>query len=244
MPPVEISFSRIQTYQRCPWMYHLVYNLGWRSGPNSGMAMGLSLHRTLEAYHNPTNTEKTFDRLMNFFDEFWVNEGFRTTQETLDAYDQGRKILERYFKTDASRTSTVISTEKEFHLPMGENVHFRWTLDRLDQHPDGSYEIVEYKSNPHNWTEERRSNDLQMTLYAWGMKKALGTSSIKLKYYFLSSNEQITAHRNDAQLRTAEALINSVAEKIHSGSFEPNFDHCSKCEFSNRCTKYRKPSQE
>ena len=51
-------------------------NEGWRSGPTAGMALGQSLHRTLGRFYAPDNRSGSLDRLMEIFDEEWVNEGF------------------------------------------------------------------------------------------------------------------------------------------------------------------------
>src|SRR5262249_27935573 len=54
---IEVSHSRVQTYERCPWMYHLVYNEGWRAGPKAPAALGQSLHRALADFLAPDNTD-------------------------------------------------------------------------------------------------------------------------------------------------------------------------------------------
>jgi RecB family exonuclease len=150
-------------------------------------------------------------------------------------------MLERYFQTDQNRNSEIVSTEKEYNLSLEGGISFHWTLDRLDKYPDGTHEIVEYKTNHHHWTDNRKESDLQMTLYNLGMKKTLGASSLKLKYYFLSSNEQVETSRTAEQLRSAEKLLQDIAGKIRQGKFDPNPDHCPKCEFANRCTNFQKP---
>ena len=81
---IELSFSRVQAYSRCPLMYNLVYNRGWRSGPNGSMALGLSLHRALAAYFSEENKSRTLDQLNDIYDHVWVNEGYKNTQELLD----------------------------------------------------------------------------------------------------------------------------------------------------------------
>src|ERR1041385_7075184 len=114
MGSVTLSFSRLQAFQRCPWLYHLVYDEGWRSGPHAPSALGHSLHRALAAYLDNTNSERTRERLLELFDEVWVNEGFSGPEEVFRLYQEGRGMLDRFFEIDRRRTSEVVFTEKNF----------------------------------------------------------------------------------------------------------------------------------
>ncbi len=241
MSSVEISYSRVQTYERCPWMYHLVYNEGWRAGPKAPAAFGQSLHRTLAVYLSDDNTERSLDRLFEIFDQHWVNEGFGSPQQTIEAYERGKMILENFFKIDAKRTSKVFATEKNFDIDFGNDIHFKGTVDRIDQHADGRYEIIEYKTGTETWSKERVASDRQMSFYALGLAKTLGVSSLKLTYYFLSSGSAIETQRSQTQLEEIQNLITTAAEKIRSGDFTPNHASCKRCEFGRRCKNF-KPS--
>ncbi|MCG3205492.1 MAG: hypothetical protein KCHDKBKB_02214 [Elusimicrobia bacterium] len=236
---VEISHSRMQAYERCPWMYHLIFDEGWRSGPSAKAALGQSIHRTLDKYLSPENTEKSLPRLLEIFDEQWVNEGFDSPQATMEAYQSGQTILEKFFELDKDRTSEVVSTEKEFNIELPGPVQLRGTIDRLDIHKDGTYEIIEYKTQSPPWNESRIAQDQQMTLYALGMTETLKGAPLKLTYYFLSSGTSIETIRTQQQLEEARARILSVAEKIKQHQFNPNHNYCSHCEFGKRCVHFK-----
>lgn len=236
MPTIEVSHSRVQAYQRCPWLYHLVYDLGWRSGPQASMALGQSLHHTLDAYLSPMNSEHTLDRLLELYDQHWVNEGFHSPQETMDAYEKGRTMLQHFFQIDQARISTVEATEKEFIVPMGDQISFRGTIDRLDRSADGKPEVIEYKTNAEHWNQQRCDNDQQMTFYALGILRSEGVTP-NLKYYFLSTGESVETRRTAEQIQQAEVLILTTASHIRSGIFVPNHGYCARCEFSKRCEK-------
>lgn len=233
---VEVSFSRIQAYVRCPWMYHLVFDQRWRSGPNGSMALGVSLHKTLAEFLSDHNPDRSLNRLMEIYDQMWVNEGHSNTQQTLDAYDNGRKMLELFFENEQTRKSKVVGTEVTFKLNM-KNLQFWGTVDRIDLAPDGFYEIVEYKTQADHWTSSRVENDLQLTLYELGVREGLGYSPLRLKYYFLSSGEYVEAARSEEQKTQARNMIFDTAKKIRQGHFPPNHGHCQKCEFVSRCEK-------
>lgn len=235
----EVSFSRVQAYQRCPWLYHLVYDEGWRSGPSANAALGQSLHRTLDAFLSKDNDDNSVDRLLELFDQEWVNEGFKNPQETMEAYEKGRKMLEAFHAIDQTRTGEVIATEKVFDVEIEPGVHFKGTVDRLDKNADGSFNVVEYKTHGENWTDERVANDLQMTFYALGLGETLGHAPLKFKYYFLSNAKSAETTRTDRQLEDARQLITGTAKKIQNKDYSPNHDYCARCEFGRRCVNYK-----
>jgi RecB family exonuclease len=240
--PTDLSFSRVQAYQRCPWMYHLIYDLGWRSGPTAGMALGQSVHRTLGRFLAEDNQERTLPRLLEIFDEEWVNEGFGSPEETLAAYNSGRAMMERFFQTESPRFADVVATEKEFDIPFGEGLRFRGTMDRLDRHGSG-YEIVEYKTQGAAWTPTRTESDLQMTLYAMGMKTVLKGAPVRLRYHFLSSGESRVVERSGEQMEAAGRLLADTGGRIRRKEFPPDQSYCARCEFARRCAHYRPPTE-
>ena len=239
METIEISHSRVQAYERCPWLYHLVYDEGWRAGPSAPAAFGQSIHRALDAYLAKSNNERSLDRLLGFFDEHWVNEGFGSPQQTLEAYERGRKILTNFFEIDRGRKSEIVATEVEFNQEIAPGVRFRGTMDRLDRHPDGSHEIIEYKTQAEAWPQERVDKDRQMTFYALGLREKMTEGPLKLTYYFLSSGTSVVTTRTETQLEEARALILSTAEKIRNKIFTPNHASCARCEFGRRCANYK-----
>lgn len=238
---IGLSFSKLQTYTRCPWLYHLVYNEGWRAEPKGNMALGLSLHRALAEYLAPDNKERSLNRLLEIYDQVWVNEGYVSTQETLDAYDNGRKMLERYVEGDAARKSSVVATEATFHVNF-DGIELWGTVDRIDQTPDGFYEVVEYKTQAESWTSARLESDLQMTLYEVGVRQGLGFSPLRLKYFFLSTGEYVEVRRTEEQRKEVMNLLMETAQQMRKKNFQPNKSYCSKCEFGKRCVNYEESS--
>jgi RecB family exonuclease len=233
-----VSFSRLQTFQRCPWLYHLVFDEKWRSGPTGSAALGQSLHQALDLFLSESNTDRSLERIYEIFDEVWVNEGFKSPQETFEIYESGRTMLKNFWEIDRQQKSKILFTEKEFGFDW-EGIHIQGTLDRVDQTADG-YEIVEYKTRGDRWTPERIEKDLQMTFYWWGASEGLGLKPLKLSYYFLSTGQKVEATRSDKDVEMLKGLVRDAAQKIQSGQFEPNFSYCAKCEIGKRCVNYKK----
>jgi RecB family exonuclease len=238
MDPIAFSFSRLQAFQRCPWLYHLVFDQGWRSGPKAPSSVGHSLHNTLAAFLDPDNADHSLDRLLEIFDSVWVNEGFSGPQETFQKYEEAKSMLEKFFALEQGRTSKILFTEKKFDFSW-EGFTIQGTVDRIDQAEDGSYHVVEYKTRGEAWTPERIASNLQMTFYAWGVAEGLGLKPLRLKYYFLSSGKTAEADRTPSAIEDLKSLLRTAAGQIRSQNFKPNFQHCAFCEIGRRCSFYK-----
>lgn len=229
---IELSYSKISAYHFCPWKYKLLYVDGQRVPPNPYISLGQSIHRTLEEYHK--NKGFTLDELLEVYDQMWVNAGFQNPQQTMLFYDKGRQMLERYFEFSQNRKSEIIAVEKEFKFPVGKRI-LRGIIDRIDRLPDGTYEVIDYKTHAEMWDQSRIDSDLQLTLYSLGCKNALNIQPSQFSYFFLAHNKVVSTQRTEVQEKQALADFDEIAEKIEKKNFTPNTANCVRCDFRNSC---------
>lgn len=231
-PGMEISFSRINAYQACPYKYKLIYLEGRKVPPNQFIALGLSIHRTLEDYH--ARKAGSFEELIDSYNKSWVNEGFSAPQQAYEYFEKGRKILENYYRESLNFKSEILHVEKDFIFPVGNN-RIRGIIDRVDRHPDGKYELIDYKTHNDIWKQEKADADLQMSLYALACERVLGFKPDFLSYYFLAFGKKVSTSRSKQQLAAALDTARSVAEKIQKGIYAPNKAFCPRCDFKKTC---------
>lgn len=229
---IDISYSRISAYRFCPWKYKLIYEQRLRTSPNPYISFGLSIHRALDDFH--ARKADSLDELTESYNTSWVNEGFVSPQQAQEFYEKGKRALENYWKNNLNSKTEILYVEKEFRIPFGRNF-LRGIIDRIDRHPDGTYEIIDYKTHSQPWDDGKINADLQLSIYAYAVEKAFGFIPGILSYYFIVQDNKLSIKRSEEQIRKAVEIVNSTAGKIVSRDFTPNLYNCKKCDFKKNC---------
>lgn len=229
---MEMSYSRINTYKTCSWKYRLIYIEGRHLPPNPFISLGLSMHRALEDFH--TRKAQSFDELLESYNASWVNEGFGTPQQVQDFFEKGQRMLENYWVSNRDDKNEILFLEKDFNFELGRN-RLRGIIDRIDRRPDGTYEVIDYKTHAELWSSAKVDSDLQLSIYALACEKSLGFAPGALSYYFLAHNRKMSTVRTKEQIEQALVTVEETAEKIINKEFVPCMTHCPKCDFKHIC---------
>ena len=108
----------------------------------------------------------SLEDLMHLFEVAWRRNGFGHSADELQFREKAVSALARYWELDREREGEPVWFERGFAFKLGE--HFvRGRVDRVDRLPDGSYELIDYKTG---WakTEQQLREDIQLSLYQMG----------------------------------------------------------------------------
>ena len=228
----KISYSRINTYLFCPHKYKLIYLENKYIPLNGDISFGNSIHKTLDYFYK--KAIYTYDALMDSLNVCWESSGYENNQEAYVNYLRAVDVLKNFWETFGKYPPKNISTEHNFKSEIGK-YPFIGIIDRIDEYEDGTRELVDNKTHKIIWEQEKVDNDLQLSLYCYACKVALGFIPDRIAIYFLSHNKKIYTVRNEEQINNAIKLSVEVAEKINNKEFEPNKDKCAYCDFKSSC---------
>jgi len=232
---IELSYSQVRSFLSCPWQCKLRYVDFLRAPLSPAASLGISLHRALESYHR--ESLNGLEGLLQAYDDRWVHHGFTSAQEQMEWYRKGEDILRAYLEHDADRKSEVLGVEREFVMPLGPH-QVIGTIDRIDRLPDGTHEIIDYKTHTDFIDEARLAEDLQMGIYAVGAREGLGIEPDRLTIEYVAVGRRVSIPCDPARDEAIKALVSRVADLMAWGrAFKADTSFCPKCAYRNRCSR-------
>jgi DNA helicase II / ATP-dependent DNA helicase PcrA len=230
-PPVAVSCSGLIQYDRCPRLYRYCYVDRLPQRPAPWAAVGTEVHRLIEEMsraqeHPPAGTEDEHDPDPDER-EHPHHEGHAPGIQDLLAVYRGSPFSQR----NATRV------EEPFLLTLGGNA-LRGRMDRLDQLPDGSWHLADFKVSRYHGQLLRRQH-LQMQLYALAAWRLWQVDPERLTCHllFLIDGHQEALAFSPEELLSAESWASDQLRRIQTGHFplvkEP--ESCAYCEYRHLC---------
>jgi len=259
------SHSSISVYRGCPLRYGFRY-VERRPGEVSPgqFAFGNAVHKAFEAFglariraRAEGTPEPGPEVLQGALDAKLARSGL-APDEVEDARLRAVPVLARFLELETTTTADPIAVELGFGVDValpgdgtGQSgtVRFVGYVDRVDRAPDGSTEIVDYKTGRAR-SQADVDADAQLTAYAFGCARgglrdpATGATlppASRLGLYFAESGALAWTTRTDEQLAAFEAGLVETVGRIHAREFaaRPAPWRCRWCEYRSECPEAR-----
>ncbi|MCK5106963.1 MAG: PD-(D/E)XK nuclease family protein [Elusimicrobiales bacterium] len=228
--PLELNYSKIMAYKKCPFLYSYIY-LGKKYTPYSAKSsLGVSVHRALARY---ARYGGDLSDLFVYYDESWNNSGFASPQESMEFYNKGSRMLEDFWLDNQDKKSRIIFSERTFEFKF-EKWTVKGTIDRLDKNADGAYELIDYKIGFEEMPDFDPLKNLQLGIYAVGLKENFNIDVNYLTCWFLMRSERVTAAYDKSLSSFVFDEIRNIGEKIINEDYSSKGD-CQKCSIKKLC---------
>jgi RecB family exonuclease len=234
--PIRLSYSSISTYELCPLQYKFRYLDAKPGRRTPALTFGESLHEALRRFHaQPVPVAPKLERLLGYLDDCWDRSAYRSEEEERAYRSHARDVLVAYHKDNAPRFRVPVALEQRFQIDV-DGVRVSGVIDRMDRHPDGSYEIIDYKTSRRLPPRRYVENDLQLSIYYLAAWEVWGVIPERLTLYFLLPGQPMTVTRSREDLDATRARIAEVAAGIRAGAFQPKENRlCGWCDYQAHC---------
>jgi DNA helicase II / ATP-dependent DNA helicase PcrA len=212
-----LSASDIETYRSCPLRYKFTRVLRIPSPATRSQRFGIALHQVLERYH--ASAADTLTQLFALLDECWRRAGFGASPEDEALREKATSALRRYHARLADQRSEPVWFERMFAFRLGRH-HVRGRVDRVDRLPDGSYELIDYKTGRPKGEQQLRQ-DIQLSLYAIAAKESWQLETSTQSYYYLLDDVKVPLPSSGEDADRVAETATEIAEAILNERFEP-----------------------
>jgi DNA helicase II / ATP-dependent DNA helicase PcrA len=239
-----LSASDIDLYRTCPLKYKFARVFAIPQEPTINQRFGILVHQVLERYHSEelrgfggADGDGTggLDRLLALFETGWRRQGFGASDDELQYRDRAVAALARYYERHSAGAARPVYLERAFSFQIGPH-SVRGRIDRVDRHPDGNLELIDYKTGAPK-TAEELSDDVQIALYRIGVREAWDVDAADGSYWYVLDDEKVTVGGEADDLERVERTVLDVARGITDQDFEPrpSFENCSWCDYRLIC---------
>lgn len=241
------SYSKIDKYKQCPFMYNLLYNEHINPySQNIAAVFGKAIHAVEEAIANDIKDEKpiNYTQYKNDFILKMYKIQYEYNKEYFNAEKQYAKLAQEYLNSRIYRlesfmkdhpTYKIIGTEIHFKDIEIEGVSFQGAIDRLlyDTATD-SYIIHDIKT----WDKPAKENDtktpLQFLVYAEAIKKLYNADLDKVTcFYDLPCCDIYQETCTAGWIKRGHTQLNELFKKIENKEYAPTPSAlCNYCIYS------------
>jgi RecB family exonuclease len=239
---LTLSPTRLSDYLHCPRYYWYLYHKKYRRRPHGALSLGANLHRSLEMIHAPDRP--SLEELLVQFQRDWSGAGFSTAEEERAGREAGEAMLQRYVQEAPPPEEMPETVLREKMLKMDRGFYIlQGRIDRLDQWPDGTLDIVDYKSGRREVTEEQVRAEIGLMVYEILVRHHFPLHPVRVAIHALRPNVRVTVERTPEEFAAIVTLIDDVARAIAAeeawrGVSTPSC--CEGCDFAHFCPDFRK----
>ena len=227
---MRFSFTRLETYRRCPFQYKLRYQHHLPAQPRPGTRLALALHAALADFYRDLPAMPWPEHLLRSFDTQWPVE---LSERDARALEEGRALLVDYFRQQGDTWPKVRYVEEPFRLELGRYT-LTGVLDRVDELPDGSLQIVDYKTARR---PPQAPDTLQLDMYQLGLAAKTGQLASRIVFEYLRHGIQHVVEADDRNLRRTLERVEAVVAAVEGDDdLAPRAgEHCRRCDYSAYC---------
>lgn len=254
----HLSASQIGMFQRCPMQYEFRYVKGIKKPPDSGLIVGISVHKGIEHnYRHKFEKKKAApkDEVLDAFSQkFDESKDGAEIEDEGKSKDEGYNFVTMHYDKVAPTVHPTRPPELEFNINIpGVDRNFIGFIDVIgdveDTNPYAEVRnvpgvIMDNKTTRRSFSQFEADVSLQLTSYAYADTQIgkLATGSVGLDILSKSKSGNIKpirllSNRSPEQLARFEHTIQTIEKTINAGLFYPteNPQHCSWCGYNEFC---------
>jgi len=248
--PKKFSFTQLRIFDKNPFDYKLqfIYKV-----PTSGkyvFSYGSTMHNTLQKFfqlvaqrsrssqagmfdapqRELNNMPVRMDELLQMYEASWIDDWYEDADQKDKYRKQGKARLKQFYEhlAESEELPNVKSLERAFNLKVGEYT-ILGRIDRVDQLPDGTVRIVDYKTGKPKQKLSAEDKQ-QLLLYQIAAEDVLGEKVSELAYHYIDAENikhgenQLSFLGNEKEKEEVLDWAYNIIKAIHESDFAPNPD--------------------
>jgi RecB family exonuclease len=231
----KLSPLRLRTFRRCKLRYKYQYVERLPGRPSPQDVVGALVHATLrDLFAYVPVHERDVERLLILLEEKWQALVFRLgSPAEREAWRQRAEAQMRRFSHQHDLSLQPLALEAYYQVPVSDQVALVGRIDRVDEEPDGSLHLIDYKTG----ARPPEVDVDQLSLYAIMLERKLSRRLRRASYFYLEEGDVWSVHPTREEL---EATLGQALATAEDMAVEQDFPatvgrHCAGCPYLGVC---------
>jgi len=240
-PITYLSYSQLDTFLKCPLQYKYRYILRIPVPASAALTFGDSVHKSMRAFYElvKQGEHPTKQVLLGLLDSNWSHLGYGDKKYEEKMKLHGVELLSGFYDKGYDPKVIPTSLEEAFKLKITPTLTMGGKIDRVDMHPDGALEIIDYKTGTSTSARDPKK-DLQLSVYAMaGVDEGIykkNPEKVIVSFYFFEDQSKVSSMRTKDQLAETKEKIAATADEMSRSAFQATpGKQCDFCEFRLIC---------
>jgi RecB family exonuclease len=179
---MRVSYTQLDTYKQCPRKFRFYIDKAPQD-PSRTIALrfGSAVHKALEFAYAKRFGAPAIPRVIEYYRKLMEAE---RDPKALALFEKGIPALQRYLEANDPRELRVLAVEQKFSMPLTDAHEIVGVIDRLDMLPDGSFEIIDYKTGSIG-NAEKLSENWQLAIYQMVKQRQLQTKRLIVSLVYI-----------------------------------------------------------
>jgi len=209
--------TRLLTWLDCPRRYRFTYLD--RPAPPKGppwahTSLGTSVHTALASWWRLPAWQRTPERGAQLVRAGWVREGYRDDAQSEAVQARAARWVRDYLD-EVDPAVEPVGVERTVSAPTGALV-LSGRVDRIDERPDGSVVVVDYKTGRRPPADDDARSSLALAVYAVAAARTLRRPCAVVELHHLPTGTVAGAAHGDGSLQRKVAEAESIAREARA----------------------------
>jgi DNA helicase-2/ATP-dependent DNA helicase PcrA len=252
--PDKFSFTQLKAFESCPLQYKFQHILRLPVSGRSSFSFGQSIHLTLQRFFAlaiervgkrqadlfggaaPKKPVVSIEELQKIYSESFIDDWFEDKNQKEEYFENGLRALKAYFESVKDDLPVPLYLEKGFNLKIGAHT-FTGKIDRIDELPDGTVEIIDYKTGKSKAEEKIEKDQLLIYQLAAQNPQILDKKVSALSYLYIEDNKKVSFLGEEKELEKLKEKILGTIQEIGASAFAPTPGEfkCRHCDYKSIC---------
>jgi len=230
---MRLTFSKLDTYSKCPLRFQLRYQEKLPETPRGGRNLSLILHKALEAFLLNARRDSSLATLLRGYENRCAPP---ETPAQVKRFQEGRHALESFHRREGHRLASAVALEQRFAVWF-EGLEISGRLDCALE-TEAGLELIDFKFTS---TIPEDPDPLQLQLYSAGLQAVTGATPDTLTYYYLRQDQRVSFPGGDTAIQAGkERALGAALQLQEDSSFLPKEGTwCNTCSFQQYCPTQR-----